>query len=184
MTPRKIWVYLAHADSPQKKSHALLEKALRVWAEETGQADADLTVVRPKYEKPYLKELPHIGFSVSRSGEYWACVISGQQVGVDLQEEVFSGTERITRRFFHPLEQAWLKERPEAFFRVWTAKESYVKFTGEGVTDAFGAFSVADSDGLLDSLGAGKFRFLDAPEGYVLCLCAGEIEEVSLTIMQ
>ncbi len=184
MTPHKLWVYLAHTASPQKRSRALLDAALHRWAEETERVGADLTVMRPQYQKPYLKALPDVGISVSRSGEYWACVISMQQVGLDLQQENFSGTERIARRFFHPMEQAWLRERPEDFFRVWTAKESYVKFTGEGVTDQFGDFSVAEEGGLKAALGEGKFRFLGAPEGYVLCLCAQTLGTISLSRME
>ena len=180
MIPHKVWVYVARVRSPQKESHTLLQTALERWAQAVGQEGADLTVVRPRYQKPFLKALPQIGFSVSHSGEYWACAISAQRLGLDLQQENFSGTERIARRFFHPEEKAYLGKYPERFFRVWTAKESYVKFTGEGVTDQFGDFSVVEGGALRGELSGAGFRFLPFEGGYALCLCGEEVSDVQI----
>jgi len=176
----KVWIYLAQVNSPQKQSHALLQAALRCWAEATGREDAEVSVIRPRYQKPYLKDFPAVDISVSRSGGYWACAISEQKVGLDLQQETFVGTERITRRFLHEQEQRYLQMNPRDFFKVWTAKESYVKLTGEGVTDQFGDFSVAEDGRLKDTLKGAAFRYLDAPEGYVLCLCAADPDDLEI----
>ena len=177
--PCKVWVYLARADSPQKASHGLLDAALRRWAGERGIA-ADLSVVRPQYQKPYLAKLRDVDVSVSRSGTYWACAISDQKIGLDLQQENFTGTERITRRFLHIEEQSFREGHPEEFFKVWTAKESYVKLTGVGVTDQFGDFSVAEKDRLKELLDGYPFRYLSAPEGYTLCLCGKDLSQVTV----
>jgi len=176
----EIWIYAACADSPQKQSHALLETALKRWSIEQGLGETDLCVVRPQYKKPYLKALPHIGVSVSRSGERWVCAVSEQPLGIDLQQENFSGTERIARRFFHPAEQAFLAERPDAFFSVWTAKESYVKFTGEGVTDQFGDFSVVENGMLRRKIGEAQLQLLPFESGYILCLCGKDVSDVHI----
>jgi len=177
--PCKVWVYLTRTASPQKMSHGLLDAALRRWAGECGVAE-DLSVVRPQYQKPYLAKLRDVDVSVSRSGTYWACAISAQKIGLDLQQENFAGTERITRRFLHPNERSFLEAYPEEFFKVWTAKESYVKLTGVGVTDQFGDFSVAENGKLKETLDGYQFRYLDAPQGYTMCLCGKETGEITV----
>ena len=69
--------------------------------------------------KPYLAENP-IYFNLSHSGEVTAIAISKSEVGLDIQ--LRDGTPRpaLSRR----LSPA---EREEDFFKVWTAKETYIK---------------------------------------------------------
>ena len=52
----------------------------------------------------------------------------------------------FARRFFSDEEQRWIcgqsgMRQAEAFFRIWTARESYLKLTGEGLTVPLHAFS-------------------------------------------
>ena len=99
--------------------------------------------------KPYFPEHPEIHFSISHSGEYWACAIASKEVGLDLQEENATARARkLAKRFFHPHEQAYLKSVDyRAFTRIWAAKESYLKYTGEGIAGGMSHFSVVDEDG-------------------------------------
>ena len=76
--------------------------------------------------KPAFADLPGLHFSISHCRQ-----------------------EAITRRFFHPREQAWLTQYPEAFFSLWTAKESVVKWSGKGIGEDFSRFSVIDEAGQL-----------------------------------
>ena len=96
--------------------------------------------------KPYFPEHPEIHFSISHSGDYWACAIAPKEVGLDLQEEnATARAEKLAKRFFHPHEQAYLKSVDyRDFTRIWAAKESYLKYTGEGITGGMSHFSVAD----------------------------------------
>lgn len=114
----------------------------------------------------------NVFFSVSHSGSYWACAFANAEIGLDIQRFQPCLAESIARRFFHPNEASWVKDRgEEAFFAVWTAKESYVKFTGEGITDDFAAFSVVDLKGNIDRYGGAVFRHIPFDKDYSLCIC-------------
>lgn len=125
--------------------------------------------------KPYFPLVPNVHFSISHSGDYWACAFGPAPVGLDLQKHQPCRSAQLAERFFHPQEALWLKQRQyRDFFQVWTAKESYVKFTGAGILDGLDCFSVlAPPEGV-------QFRQIPFLKGYDLCLCAQEIGEVVL----
>lgn len=99
--------------------------------------------------KPYFADLPAMHFSISHSGQQWVCLFASQPVGIDIEQPRRCREEAIARRFFHPLEQAWLAKHPQAFFTIWTAKESFVKWSGCGIDSQFSQFSVIDEHGAL-----------------------------------
>ncbi|MEG1505602.1 MAG: 4'-phosphopantetheinyl transferase superfamily protein, partial [Lachnospiraceae bacterium] len=65
------------------------------------------------------------------------------------------------------------------FFSVWAAKESYVKFTGQGIWDGLASFSVIDENGIVEKIADAQLRFLPFLSDYTLCLCSTEIDEIS-----
>ena len=108
--------------------------------------------------------------SVTHSGPYWLCALGPDPLGVDLQEHRPCRREAIARRFFHPDEAHWLENRPEEdFFRVWAAKESVVKLTGQGIDRDFPRFSVVNGGGIR---GWGEVSLQEIPffPGFSLCL--------------
>lgn len=88
--------------------------------------------------KPAFRSMPW-HFNLSHSGEYVFLVVSGQEVGVDIQYKRSFYNERILRRFFSKEEQTlWetcekTKDREELFYRMWIRKEAYGKLTGDGI---------------------------------------------------
>ena len=66
------------------------------------------------------------------------------------------------------------------FYRVWAAKESFVKFSGEGISGNFGRFSVAGPQGILSRVDGLQLRFVPFRCDYTLCVCAKEISSVQL----
>ena len=154
-----------------------------------------------EHGKPFYQDAPWLHFSISHSGAFWVCAVSGQPLGVDLQERRRKGKAaaknepdnlgRIAARFFHPAEAQYFSSMTQdgsraweaAFYDIWAAKESYVKYTGEGIGKNFGEFSVSDGKGLClevnPSFGPpAMLRFLELEPGYSLCVCAERIEEV------
>ena len=112
---------------------------LRKACEEAGFAGADERIVYGENEKPYLSDFPDIHFNLSHSGERVMCVISPFEVGCDV--EIIKGDRgRLAERFFLPEESAWIKHfeslemQTEAFYRLWTLKECYMKVTGRGMS--------------------------------------------------
>lgn len=109
--------------------------------------------------KPFFENKALPFFSLSHSGGFTVCAMGPSPCGIDIQEHLLRGREqdplylcRLAKRFFHPdesamLEKAESKELCPLFFDLWSAKESYVKYTGQGIT-AFPTFSVLSPDSL------------------------------------
>lgn len=88
--------------------------------------------------KPYFKDYPDIHFSLSHSGKMAVLALADSEVGIDVQE--FRGfQEKVAKRFYHEEEYKMLEAVSEAeakemlFYKIWTCKEGYIKYTGEGM---------------------------------------------------
>ncbi len=123
--------------------------------------------------KPEFPAAPELFCSVSHSGSWWMCALGGVPLGLDLQlHRSQADLEKLSRRFFHPEEDAFLaRDGYLAFFDLWSAKESWVKYTGRGFRDDPSAFSVA-AGGKFPAVEGAWLRLLPFAPGYSLCLCA------------
>ncbi len=86
-----------------------------------------------EYGKPLLRDLY---FNVSHSGGKVAVAVSDCPIGCDL-EKIRPYPQRVEQKKLTPREREFLAgcaDRDSEFFRIWTAKESYLKMTGEGIT--------------------------------------------------
>lgn len=91
--------------------------------------------------KPQIVNFPK-KFNLSHSGDYVVCGVGDGEVGVDIQKWV-PYRERTAERFFAPAEWKLLQElsvpqRTELFYRLWSRKEAYGKYTGQGIGSAVG----------------------------------------------
>ncbi|WP_234121287.1 4'-phosphopantetheinyl transferase family protein [Clostridium hydrogenum] len=98
-----------------------------------------------KYGKPTIKNNPNFHFNISHSGKWVAAAIDDEIVGIDIEEIHEMEYLDISKRFFDQNEYRWLlskndSERAEGFFRLWTAKESYVKLQGKGLSIPLNSF--------------------------------------------
>lgn len=94
--------------------------------------------------KTYLPDRRDIGFNVSHSGNLAVCAVltdGAGEVGVDIELiDRSRGADRIKRlseRTFTDKEREKVNasDDPAAeFYAVWTKKEAYLKYTGEGIT--------------------------------------------------
>lgn len=113
-------------------------QGLLVLLEQSGKEPVALEYTYGDNGKPYLKNYPYY-FNLSHSGEYIFCVISEDEVGVDIQRTKPLKDDRIARRFFSEEEKQALAacstaaERQELFYRLWACKEAYGKLTGRGI---------------------------------------------------
>ncbi len=88
--------------------------------------------------KPSLKDYPDIHFSLSHSGNMAVLAVSDGEVGIDVQEHR-GYNEKIACRFYHEKEikileaVSDLSEREILFYKIWTCKEAYIKYTGKGM---------------------------------------------------
>lgn len=148
----------------------LLAEAAQLFAGAT-PAPGEWAVVRPAVGRPYFARRPDVCFSVTHSGAYWLCAFAYGPLGVDLQQETPVRVQELAERFFSPQEAAYLLRHPEAFFSVWSGKESYVKYTGSGIDDGFGAFSVVEKGALTGLVQGACLQWVPFCPGYRLCVC-------------
>lgn len=122
----------------REESSAAGRELLRKALEEIYHLELEkLRIAYGSHGKPYLADLPHIHFNISHSGCYVVCAVSGTEIGIDIQEKRVIALDKIGRKIFSPEEyRAFLKseEKQELFFRQWVRIESYLKWTGEGIS--------------------------------------------------
>lgn len=168
-------IYLAPYGDNCRHSRELLVRAV---SRHTGRSPGEIACTR--LGKPYFPALPDVHCSVSHSGDWWACAISDRSIGLDLQiHRSYLPPEKLSGRFFHPLEDQFLvRHGYQPFFDLWCAKESYVKFTGQGFSLEPDRFSVVSESGAFPEAEGCVFQFLPFREGYSLCLCSGDPDEI------
>lgn len=129
--------------------------------------------------KPYLKS-NNAFFNLSHSRSKVFCVVSSCPVGCDVQykKEV---DINIARRFFTLSEyneivrQISIEGMKEYFYKIWCAKESFVKCTGLGLKQPFNSFEVnIDNDKVKMNKESTKkpYTFYEESIGeYQYCIC-------------
>lgn len=124
------------------------------------------------FGKPRLPEYPDFHFNLSHSGNWVVIACGPTPVGVDVQQHrPDTDWISISRRFFSPEEQLMLRQAEDpcrSFHDIWTGKESYIKYTGTGLTQDLRSFSI---DKLEEGL---HLYFPGLAGGYSLCLCTLE----------
>ena len=159
------------------RQESLCAGLLFAYAMERRGLPRDAAVERLPAGKPVLCGREDVFFSLSHSGRYALCAVSGSAVGADVQE-IRPARTGIARRF-HPEERAWLEslpaeERNEALFRLWARKEAWVKAVSDGRI-----LSLAEAD-VLHALPGLVFRDYALPGGYAAAVCAAAGEEIPL----
>lgn len=157
------------------RQESLCAGLLFAYAMERRGLSRDAAVERLPAGKPVLLGRDDVFFSLSHSGRYALCAVSGGAVGADVQE-LRPARMSLARRF-HPAERAWLESLPEeersgALFRLWTRKEAWVKAVSGGRI-----LSLAEAD-VLHELPGLRFRDYTLPGGYAAAVCAAEGEEL------
>lgn len=85
--------------------------------------------------------------NLSHSGEYAVCVVGDCEVGIDVQKHR-NVDLNLSKRFFTSVEAEYIANADNvenAFFKVWTRKESFVKAVGKGLAIPLKSFSVLDA---------------------------------------
>lgn len=124
---------------PDRARGALAEAAVRTelsraWGVPAGR----IALARGEHGKPYCPEHPSPAFNISHSGALAVCGFDAQALGVDVEQTDRRSAERIAARCFTARENAQIAASPSprrAFYRLWTAKESAVKWLGTGLAD-------------------------------------------------
>ena len=105
----------------------------------------DIVYEYNEFKKPFLKGNTKIHFNISHSKDYVATAFDDEEIGIDVEEIKEMEYEDIVKRFFTDYEYKWIMEQEEedrlqCFYKLWTLKESYVKFKGQGMKISFNSF--------------------------------------------
>lgn len=168
--------------------------------------DTSLEIRRAALGKPYLPNMSDVYVSASHSGDYLVCAVADTEIGVDIQrhealkneteDETEARLRKLAKRFLHPDESEFITDQPwERFFKVWTAKESYVKYTGSGLEDDIKNFSVLPDDtraladaavGVSVSWSAADvwFHQIKIERQYTMCVCTKELVSIDICRLQ
>ena len=94
-------------------------------------------------------------FSLSHSGNFVLCVVAAREVGADL-EALRTIRPALATRVCSPAELEYVCPQgvfdSERFLSLWTAKEAYLKYTGEGIATDLRRIETANAGGLFSQL--------------------------------
>lgn len=98
-----------------------------------------------EYGKPSFVHYRDIHFNLSHSGDWVICGIGDTPLGIDV-EQIKEMKSLFANRIYTEEESAFidtspLEDRPKAFYKIWTLKESYVKNVGMGLGIPFNSLS-------------------------------------------
>lgn len=124
----------ARLKHPAARQESLAAGLLLGWVMARWGISPDEPVMILPAGKPVFSRRDDVFFSLSHSGRYVLCAISHERVGVDVQH--MRPVNPSMARRFHPAEQQWLSGRAkgeweDAFYRLWTRKEAWVKAVSE-----------------------------------------------------
>lgn len=159
-----------------KKIEFLLGRALLkgLLGERLGLRPQEVAFRKNDYGKLFLaRDEQPFHFNLTHSGRMIACVISPLQVGVDVEQGDVDHLS-VMNSVFTPQEQEHVNQAPlatrlQAFFRIWTRKEAYVKAVGMGLSIPPDSFSVP-----IEEVYQAEWAYYTCfpADPYVLSLCA------------
>lgn len=148
-------------------------------------------LVYNEFGKPSLKR-KDIFYNISHSGKYVTCAISNKMVGIDIQKHIENFEEIIS--FFSTSEKEYLASIPlhklliKEFFKIWTVKESYVKFLGRGLYKELDSFSLfLDKKKIIDEGRIVKdtlFKNFSISEEYTLSVVANSNDNYEIRYVE
>ena len=123
--------------SQHRLAYRLLEQSIRENWPETEKEP--FHYIAAPGGKPRLEGHPEIHFNISHCAACVACALGDAPVGIDVENR-FPWKESLAARICHPLErEQWLN-------RIWSRKESYLKYLGTGIRRDLREFQVWEEE--------------------------------------
>lgn len=150
-----------------------------------GEQNKNIHFDKNDYGKPFLVGTNDFHFNLSHSGDWVVCVVDNLPVGIDV-EKIHDVDLNLSKRFFSEDEHQYLltvesKRRREAFFDLWTLKESYIKADGRGLSIPLNSFSFSFEGGNIkfktsNNFGECYFKRYEIDASYKLAVCSKKSE--------
>ncbi len=140
-----------------------------------------------KYGKPSIDCAENFCFNMSHSGKWVVTAYGSSQVGADV-ELIRSGRASIAKSCFTEAEKIYIFKNgvegsDEKFTRLWTLKESYIKYLGTGMSTPMDSFTIyADGDCIYtDADEELSFTNIRLDNEHFLSVCGSEgVSEVNI----
>lgn len=134
--------------SQHRLAYRLLEQSIRENWPETEKEPFHYTAAPGG--KPRLEGHPEIHFNISHCAACVACALGDAPVGIDVENR-FPWKESLAARICHPLERERLRklepeEQEQWLNRIWSRKESYLKYLGTGIRRDLREFQVWEEE--------------------------------------
>jgi len=139
----------------------------------------EIMILKNGSGKPYIKDST-VHYNISHSGDFVVCAFSEQEVGIDI-EQVKEIDLRIARRYFcesecNDLFSKDINEQQDYFFTLWALKESYMKWSGLGMSIALDSFcfKISNNEASVTDINLGISPFFkQIPlDGYKIAVCS------------
>jgi 4'-phosphopantetheinyl transferase len=124
---------------PEDANRGLLGDVLirSIICDKVNMTNEELYFKTDTYGKPCVAGLSSFHFNIAHSGRWIVCAVDCDPVGIDI-EEIKPISLDVAKYFFSKEEYRWLIEQEEAerlacFYKLWTMKESFVKWLGKGL---------------------------------------------------
>ncbi len=174
-----IQIYIAHCQKNNEHDKA------RLLAEYGVNKAFGLTsaLCHDEKGKPYFESDSCIFVSISHSGKFCVAALSDGEIGVDI--EPMNGDEkrllRLADRYFTRDEYEYvLEDTRRRFYEVWCAKESYVKYTGKGLSQGLSRFSILNLQGIDENIRFSRGIY----EDNMIAICSEEVWSGELTYIE
>lgn len=135
-----------------------------------------------QYGKPYLNK-ETIYFNISHSDQSVICAVDVLEVGIDIEkEQEVDKKADIIKRFctedeFQQFISQAEDDKKQFFYQFWTAKESYIKYIGQGLSyglDTFNLKIIKDQDTVRTFISNQScyFKYYKIEKNYHIHICA------------
>lgn len=149
------------------------------FAEQFGH-NTDIEFTINEYGKPSIKGNDRFNYNISHSGNWVTCAVSSFDVGIDIEKVDSSVDIEIASKYFTDDEIQEIhraEDKLSTFFHYWTAKESYLKFLGKGLTIPLDSFFIFGNSVIVNGISLGvRLHFFSKIVGYKIAVC-GKYEE-------
>lgn len=130
----ELWICRYNGLSSEQERAQARRVLKNVLAQRLSHCPEQLLFEYGKYGKPYLK---NISLQFSLSYTHGACIVAlcDGEIGADI-ERLRAAKPHVAARCFTDSENLYLHQDMQLldrrFYELWTQKEAYVKYTGEG----------------------------------------------------
>jgi len=138
----------------------------------------DIVFSTNKYSKPFLIGYPDFHYNVSHSGDWVVCATSSNLVGVDVEYIDKNIDLSIAQHYFTAEEALDINtknsnEKYNRFFHYLTAKESFIKCVGKGLSIPLTSFSIHENKVVHNNtVSLFRIKFYNRLIGYKLAVCS------------